>query len=173
MNDIADMRKFALNISLDAYTLALAHFYVNNYWSNVGLFMGIFSTSASVLAGASILSNIQSYDLITGLLAVFASITIALATFLNPSKQSAEHYSAATSYLKLYHDTQFFYQVDSKRGNADPEELIRTLIKIKDSYNEQDQRSPRTPERAYKKGRRDGKEHFKIRGQEVTVQAEA
>ncbi len=167
-----DFRKFTLELSLDAYTLALAHFHVNNRWSKIGTAMGVFSTVASVLSGASIITDVQGYDLVTAVLAVSASVTIALATFLNPTRQATEHHSTATNYLRLYHDTQYFYQVESQMEGADPDDLLEKLSALKDSYNEQDQRSPRVGVNTYDRGRREARIHFLGRGQVVGVDPE-
>lgn len=158
------MRKFTSELSLDAYTLALAHFHNNNRWAHIGRNMGLISTTASVLSGASLLTDIQGFELYAGLLAILASITIAIATFLNPNRQSSEHHSAATNYIKIYHDTQFFYHVESQKVGADTEELMRKLTELKDEYNEQDQRSPRVGVSTYDRGRREARKHFASRG---------
>jgi hypothetical protein len=125
------MRHYAYKFSTHTYRSALAQFYLANKWEKYHLYLGVFSTLFSVLAGTSLLSGSEKYKLVTGLLALVASALIAISTFLNPNRRSQEHYTAATSFLGISNKALFIYEVESIMGLKTNEILMTELSRAR------------------------------------------
>lgn len=142
--------KEAKRIEEDCKYSANSHFIASNRWSKYHLWIGIPSSIIATVAGASILSQFDQYDYLSGILAIIVAALTATSTFLNPSGKASNHQSSGTKYRSLSNRSRIFYEIDclSELSEGELSKSLTELSKQRDDLNEN---SPQIPRWAYEK----------------------
>ena len=147
MTNLDDIRKYALTLSKEAYTLALRYRYRAGAWSWVYVYTGVISAIFSTFAGASILSG--SYEKIAGIASLISAAIISVSTTLSPSKKEQDYKNASSGFNSISNNARLLYEVESIGENL--EDLQEKLSELNDQMNELDKSSPRLPQRGKEK----------------------
>ncbi len=148
MAEIDEIGKEAERIEEDALFSARGHFEASRAWARLHYWIGVPTTVAAAVAGASIIAGAP---LLAGLLSVSAATLAALQTFLNPSKRAQHHHTVGTQFNSLRNEARLFRNV--QLGVQNTVDAQSTLTKLASNHNSLNEGAPPIPRKAFERGR--------------------
>jgi hypothetical protein len=128
-----------------------AHFSAAATLQKVHIRLGVFGTVAAAASAATILA--ESSPWVSGLLALVASISTAILTFVKPEERATQHLQAGRALGALRVRMRQFRSLHNLDG-MDPQEVRESVVSLSQEKATVDAGAPAVSDRAFKSGRR-------------------
>ena len=144
------IRQEAKRIQEQSLWAAERHYAAETPWYIWNYLLGIPTTILAAVAGAAAFSKVNNSEFVAGCISILVAILTSLITLLDPHKKASIHHNSAKAYETLYHNSDFFYRIESLNEMVDLQELEKKLHDLNSKLNELNQSSPAIPGRAYR-----------------------
>ena len=151
----------AKRLEEDTLCSAKSHFNAANLWERVNLVAGVLATIAAALAAIVTLSH---NDTLVIMLAVLASVSTGIMTFLNPQHIASAHRKSGTEYNAIHNQARIFHSIDCQTG-ASGDELAALLKELSQQRDDLSTTSLSIPRWAFEQARRgiaQGESEYKV-----------
>jgi hypothetical protein len=140
----------AKRLEEDTLYSAKSHFNVANLWERMHMVVGGLATIAAALAAVFTLSH---DDALVVALAVLASVSTGIMTFLNPHHIASSHRKSGTEYNAIHNQARIFHSIDCQTG-APGDALGARLKELSRLRDDLSARSLSIPRWAFEQARR-------------------
>lgn len=109
-------------------------------WNRVHFWLGIPSTTAATIAGATSLGAFPYHEVIAALLAILAAALTALQTFLNPNQRATEYEEYSRKFNALCSDIRLYARYEHQEQSYP--DVIKRVKELNERLHALDQESP-------------------------------